>query len=221
MADYTLYHCKNSRSQRVLWTLEELGLDYTLHQIPFPPRLRYKDYLDINPLGTVPAFFIGDTLMTESSAIAHYLCEKHSPTTLAPTHQSSEYPAFLDWLYRSDTTYTFPIAIALRYTYMEPEGRRLQQAKDDYIQWFFSRLKHVNSRLESHNYLVGDSFTIADICVSLGLSLGEQALGLGETFKPQTKDWLSRIKDRPAYERLVEIDKNAPDFLSDINIVNS
>ncbi|MCQ4322483.1 glutathione S-transferase N-terminal domain-containing protein [Stutzerimonas stutzeri] len=67
----TLYHCMSARSFRALWALEELGLDYELMMLPFPPRLFKKEYLSINPLGTIPAFFDGDTFMTESSAIRH------------------------------------------------------------------------------------------------------------------------------------------------------
>ena len=64
-----LYHCKNSRSVRPMWALEELGLSYDLVVMPFPPRSEYKGYLDINPLGTVPTFIDGDILMTESTGI--------------------------------------------------------------------------------------------------------------------------------------------------------
>ncbi len=70
----TLYYCRNARSFRPLWMLEELGLSYELVMLPFPPRVREKRYLQINPLGTVPAFFDGDAVrMTESAAICQYL----------------------------------------------------------------------------------------------------------------------------------------------------
>ena len=63
-----LYHCKDARSLRPLWALEELGLDYELVNMAFPPRATYPGYLNINPLGTVPTFTDGDLTMTESSA---------------------------------------------------------------------------------------------------------------------------------------------------------
>ena len=62
-----LYHCANARSLRPLWALEELGLDYELELLPFPPRVFKKAYLAINPLGTIPFFVDGDATMTESS----------------------------------------------------------------------------------------------------------------------------------------------------------
>jgi glutathione S-transferase len=73
----TLYHCHNARSFRVLWTLEEMGLPYELKMLPFPPRQLVPDYLSINPLGTVPAFFDGPMRMTESAAICQYLVTRY------------------------------------------------------------------------------------------------------------------------------------------------
>ena len=77
-----LYHCKDARSLRPLWCLEEKGIDYELINMEFPPRFNYEGYLDINPLGTVPAFTDGEVTMTESSGICHYLVEKYGPTDL-------------------------------------------------------------------------------------------------------------------------------------------
>ena len=62
----TLYHCENARSFRALWALEEIGLDYALKMLPFPPRFLARDYLEINPLGTIPYFVDGETRMTDS-----------------------------------------------------------------------------------------------------------------------------------------------------------
>ena len=77
----TLYHCINARSFRVLWMLEELGLPYELKVLPFPPRSRDEQYLEVNPLGTIPAFLDGDVWMSESAAICQYLAARHSPHT--------------------------------------------------------------------------------------------------------------------------------------------
>ena len=78
-----LYHCRDARSFRVLWALEELGLPYALEVMPFPPRFRVEGYKDLNPLGTVPACFIDGALMTESAAIPHVLATRFGPSALA------------------------------------------------------------------------------------------------------------------------------------------
>ena len=78
----TLYHCDGARSFRPLWMLEEMGLDYELKMLPFPPRVFAKEYLALNPLGTIPFMVDGETKMTESSGICHYLGMKYGPTPL-------------------------------------------------------------------------------------------------------------------------------------------
>ena len=77
-----LYHCRDARSLRALWALEEMELDYELINMEFPPRATYPGYLDLNPVGTVPTFIDGDMTMTESSGICQYLAEKYGPTPL-------------------------------------------------------------------------------------------------------------------------------------------
>src|SRR4026208_773378 len=127
----TLSHCKSARSLRPLWVLEELGLPYELDVLPFPPRVFAKEYLGINPLGTAPCLFDGDVRMTESSAICQYLVDKFGKAQgkeqlgIAPSEHA--YGSYLNWLYFSDATLTFPQTIVLRYTQPEPEERRLPQ----------------------------------------------------------------------------------------------
>ena len=121
---YVLYHCVNARSLRPLWTLEEMGLDYELRRLPFPPRLREKSYLEVNPLGTIPFFVDGETKMSESAAICEYLTLRHAPTPLALTPDEPEFGAFLNWLHFSDATLTFPQTLVFRYSALEPEDRR-------------------------------------------------------------------------------------------------
>ena len=96
-----LYHCRNSRSVRPMWALEELGLSYDLVVMPFPPRFEYEGYLDINPLGTVPTFIDGDTVMTESTGICQYLVERYGSNELGLDKKDPEYGDYLTWLYLS------------------------------------------------------------------------------------------------------------------------
>ncbi len=91
----TLYHCINARSFRVLWMLEELGLPYELKVLPFPPRSRDEQYLEVNPLGTIPAFLDGDVWMSESAAICQYLAARHSPHALDVGVDEADFGAYL------------------------------------------------------------------------------------------------------------------------------
>lgn len=193
-----LYHCTSARSFRPLWTLEEMGLDYELVMLPFPPRVFKKDYLEINPLGTIPFFIDGDARMTESTGICHYLVAKHGPTPLAVGTDEKDYGQWLNWLYFSDATLTFPQTLVLRYTQLETPERRNPQVAEDYRKWFLGRLRVVESAVAQNEFLAAGRFTIADIAVGYGLMLAE-VLGLSKDFGPAATAYWARLKQRPAY----------------------
>jgi glutathione S-transferase len=193
-----LYHCYDARSFRALWTLEELGLAYRLHVLPFPPRGLRPEYLEQNPLGTIPLLVDGEVRMTESAAIAQYLATRYGPTPLAVGADEPDYSLWLDWLHRSEATFTFPLTIVLRYRELEPEPRRMLQAADDYTQWFFSRLRHLTRALGEREFLCAGRFTSADICVGYAL-LFAQKLGLGDKFSPQIAGYWDRLSARAAF----------------------
>ena len=201
-----LYHCKDARSLRPLWTLEEMGLDYELVNMDFPPRFTYEGYLDINPMGTVPTFIDGNSTLTESAGICQYLVEKYGPTDIGMTIDDAEYGEYLNWIHRSDATLTFPQTLVLRYTRLEPEERRIPQVVDDYSQWYLSRLRAVEMALEGKDFLCANRFTIADITVAYALFLGV-SLGLSERYKPNCKRYLASMMERPGWKRAQEKQK--------------
>lgn len=194
-----LWHCVGARSLRALWTLEELGLDYDLEVMPFPPRVFKRDYLDINVLGTIPFFRHGDVTMTESCAISHYLATLEGNEHLAVPPQHPAYGDMLNWMYHADATLTFPQTIVLRYTVLEPSPEKKGVA-EDYAKWFIARLRRLDAHLENNDYLVDDRFTIADICVAYALYFARE-LKLDERFKPQTLAYLERLMEREAFQR--------------------
>lgn len=193
-----LYHCFDARSFRVVWALEEMGLAYRLHLLPFPPRIHQPEYLQQNPLGTVPLLIDGDVRMTESAAIPQYLATRYGPTPLAVGVDEHDYGLWLDWLHRSEATLTFPLTIVLRYSRLEPEERRLQQAANDYTQWFLSRLRHLTRALADREWLCAGRFTMADLCVGYALLLA-RTLNLEHKFSPEISAYWDRIIVRPAF----------------------
>jgi glutathione S-transferase len=194
-----LYHCARARSFRALWTLEEMGLPYELVQVPFPPRFRQEGYLDLNPMGTVPTFFDGDHRMTESTAIVHYLVTKYGPTDLAVTPDEPAYAAYLNFLIMAEATLTFPQTVYLRYTFLEPEERRLPQAAADYTQWFASRFKAA-ATLMGPEFACADRFTAADISLGYAVKLAN-AIGIGAAVPDAAQSYWERLRERPAVQR--------------------
>lgn len=196
-----LFHCRDSRSTRPLWALEEMGFAYELEILRFPPRIFQKEYMGINPLGTVPFFIDGETRMTESVAICQYLVDRYRRDDfgLLPSH--AEYGAYLNWLHHADATLTFPLAVIMRYRHVEVPARRLPQAAQDYKAFFLGRLKLLNAHLASHKYLCAERFTIADICVGFALHFGGSPfIDIADAYEPQVRDYLARLRERPAFQ---------------------
>ncbi|XUM23361.1 glutathione S-transferase family protein [Bradyrhizobium oligotrophicum S58] len=196
----TLYHCDGARSFRPLWMLEELELNYELKMLPFPPRVLAKEYLAINPLGTIPLLIDGETKMTESSGICHYLGIKHGPTPLMVGPEETAYGAFLNWMYFSDATLTFPQTLVLRYTQLEPEERRSSQVATDYAKWFLGRLRAVEAATAGAEFLCAGRFTAADIVIGYALRLAD-TLGLSKEFGPNVAAYWARLQQRDGYQR--------------------
>lgn len=206
-----LWHCHNSRSLRVLWALEEMQLDYKVHSMPFPPRFLQKEFLELNSLGTVPYLEDGETKLTESSAMLLYLAEHYQQDDLCLSVTDPEYGNFLNWLFQSDATLTFPQTLVLRYSQFESIEKQNSQVSNDYALWFLARLKRLNIHLTEHDYLSANKFTIADIAVGYALYLGE-LLGLSLHYKPQTLAYLNRLKARPSFIKTVDVGKDIANY---------
>ena len=195
----TLYHCSGARSFRVLWMLEEMGLSYDLKMLPFPPRVFAREFLSLNPLGTIPLMIDGETRMTESSGICHYLGTRFGPTPLIVNADEPAYGAFLNWMYFSDATLTFPQTLVLRYSRLEPEERRSPQVATDYAKWFLGRLRAVEAATAKAETLAANRFTAADIVVGYALLLADR-IGLGKDFGPNVGAYWQRLQQRDGYK---------------------
>ncbi len=204
----TLFHCMSARSFRPLWMLEELGLPYELKMLSFPPRVLEKSYLEINPLGTVPALFDGDVRMTESAAMCQYLAARAGATTLDVLASEASYGAFLNYLHFGEATLTFPQTLVLRYAHFEPEKRRVPQVAEDYSKWFLARLRTLEPVLAQHDYLAADRFTAADVSVGYALLLAEH-LGLKPRFTPAVLAYWERLRERDGFRRAMAAQEKA------------
>jgi glutathione S-transferase len=188
--------------------LEELGLDYELRMWPFPPREFARDYLSVNPLGTVPLYVEGDARMTESSMICHWLATRHAEPKLWISPDEPGHAAYVNFVSYGEATLTFPLAIHLRYTRLEPHERRQPQAAEDYKRFFMGRLKLIEPILDANTWLCGERFTAADVSVGYALRLASTT-GLRDSLKPQVKAYLDRIEKREAFVRAMKAEGSA------------
>ncbi|RZM04157.1 MAG: glutathione S-transferase family protein [Variovorax sp.] len=210
---YTLHHCVSARSFRVLWMLEELGAPYALRMLPFPPRVGAREFLQVNPLGTVPAFSDdgdgrsgdGPVRMTESAAICQYLAARAAPTPLDVQPHEAEFGAYLNYLHFGEATLTFPQTLVLRYGRFEPPERRSPQVAGDYAKWFLARLRTLEPLLAAREYLCG-RFTAADVSVGYALMLAEH-LDLSDRFTPAVAAYWQRLQAREAFGRALQAEQ--------------
>lgn len=201
-----LWHCEGARSLRALWALEEMGLPYKLHLMPFPPRALQRDYLDINPLGTIPFMKDGGTGMTESGAIPHYLALKYGPTDLAVAPHEEDFGAYLNWLHHGEATLTFPQTLWLRYVLFEKDSPHAQVGLD-YRKWFLARLKLLDATLaDGRKYLCANRFTMADIVTSYAIHLASITKSR-EFIAPHILTWADDLRLRPAFQRALEAER--------------
>lgn len=200
-----LYHGDGTRSFRVRWVLEELGMAYTLHRLPFPPRVRQPDYLLINPLGSLPFLVDGDVRISESMAICEYLIARHDPTPLAVTPDEPGFADYRQFCWFGEATLMTPVGTLVRYLMMTAAEDRpagvVEAARDS----FALRLEGVARALATRDYLAADRFTLADVSVDYVLGLAE-LLGEHGGFPPVVAAYHARLRERDAYRRAARRD---------------
>ncbi|QIG55250.1 glutathione S-transferase family protein [Altererythrobacter sp. BO-6] len=194
-----LYTCARSRGLRATWAAEEADVDIELKVLPFPPRYLAPEYLEINPLGTVPLLVDGEARMTESCAIAHYLASKDGPSPLVVMPGEADYAAYCDFTFHADATITFPQTVYMRFCLFEKD-KGLEEAGHSYAKWFWKRLVKLEQRLDGREFLCADRFTVADICCGYALILA-QSVGLDEGVPDNLKAYRERLTARKAYKR--------------------
>jgi glutathione S-transferase len=200
----TVYHAPRTRSFRVVWMLEEMGLPYAVRPVDFPRHRDDAEFMRLNPAGTMPALTDGDIVITESAAILQYLADRHGPTDLAPAAADPDYPAYLQYLHFGEASLAGPMTVVAFCLFYGPEAERENPGVQAARTLFRNRLPPVEQRLGRHPYVAGDRFTAADISVAYALRLG-RALGAVETFAPAVNDYLARCRRRPAFLRALKV----------------
>lgn len=195
-----LYHIPRSRSVRVAWLLEELGVPYETVTMTFGG-LKKPEYLRIHPLGKVPAIQDGALTMFESGAIVEYLLETYGNGRLAPAPGTDDRGRFLQWMHYGEATLLPPLGEIAAHTFFRPEAERIAAVVIDARARLDAALAVLESALAGRAYLVGDSFTAADLMVGYSLGLANLFGLLGESHA-NLAAYLARIEARPAYRKV-------------------
>lgn len=222
----TVHHLNNSRSQRVLWLLEELGLPYEVKKYQRDPKtmLAPPELKAVHPLGKSPVITDDAVTVAESGAIIEYLLDRYGEGRLRPAAGTPERLRFTYWLHFAEGSAMNPLLMKLVFKrilhapmpfFAKPiakgiAGKVLGSFVDPNIK---SQLDYMDAELGKCEWFAGSEFSAADIQMSFPLEAAAQRAGL-DTSRPRLQAFLQRIHARPAYRRALE--RGGPyDFVRD------
>jgi glutathione S-transferase len=197
----TLHHLNDSRSQRILWLLEELELPYDVkrYQRDATTRLAPPELTHVHPLGKSPVITDGDITIAESGAIVDYIIRHYGKGEMMPAPGSRAYEAYNEWLHYSEGSAMLPLMLNLYVSRLKEAGAPLHPRIDDEMK---NHLGYVDGALRGREFFVGGALTGADIQMSF---VGEMAKVFGKLASyPNLAAWLSRMHARPAFQRSIE-----------------
>jgi glutathione S-transferase len=196
-----VHHLNNSRSQRILWLLEELDAPYEIksYQRDATTNLAPPELKDVHPLGKSPVITDGELTIAESGAAVDYIIRKHGGGRVAPAAGTREHEQYLEWLHYAEGSAMLPLMLNL-YTMRLGEGGAPLKARIDAE--IDNHLGFVDAALAGRDYLVGDEFSGADVQMSF---VGEVGRAFGRLAdKPNLAAWVERLHARPAFKKAIE-----------------
>jgi len=211
----TVHHLNNSRSQRILWLLEELGQDYDIKKYERDPEtMRAPASLRaVHPLGKAPLVSDGDITLAESGAIAEYLVDTYGGG-LKPEAGSEAHRRYVYWMHFAEGSAMPPLLVKLVVDqiakakmpfFAKPIAKSIvTRLNDGFVQPEIDTIfGFIEAELDGRDWFAGDMFSAADIQMSFPLEAAAARGGIGKAY-PNIQGWLERIHNRPAYQRALE-----------------
>ena len=211
----TVHHLNDSRSQRVLWLLEELGLAYEVKRYQRDARtlLAPPELKAIHPLGKSPVVDDGEARLAETGAIVEYLLEAHGGSALRPARGTAEGRRFTYWLHYAEGSAMTPLLLKLIFSQIpkrapllaRPVAKGIARGMNERMidPQIAAHTAYWEAELARTEWFAGDSFSAADIMMSFPVEAAGSRVGYGPD-KPRLKAFLERIHARPAYVRALE-----------------
>lgn len=192
-----LHHCPQTRSMRSLWLLYELGLEFEVQEYPFDRTLREAPYRALNPTGRVPTLEIDDIVLTESGAIAEYLCERFPDRGLGRDPGHAERPAWLNWIHFAETISQHTAALTQQHVALFEDSMRSPIVMQLEAKRLAKTLGTVEGALDDAYLLSG--FSAADIGVGQAVYMAQHFVELAPFAKLSA--WFDRLQARPAFQK--------------------
>jgi glutathione S-transferase len=211
-----VHHLNNSRSQRVLWLLEELQLPYEVRRYERDARtmLAPAELRAVHPLGKSPVITDGELTLAESGAILEYLADRYGAGRLAPLAGTAERTRFSYWMHYAEGSLMPPLLLKLIFDrvgsapmpfFVKPVARGIaDKVRNTFVlPNIRTHLDYLEQELKTRDWFAGAAFSAADVQMSFPLEAAKARAGLDEQ-RPRLLDWLRRVHARPAYHRAIE-----------------
>jgi len=212
----TVHHLENSRSQRILWLLEELGSDYEIKRYGRDKQtgLAPPELLDVHPLGKAPVITDGDRTIAESGAIIEYLMYEYDDGRLRPEEGTDERLAYNYWLHYAEGSFAPLMILSLVLSrieeapmpfFLRPVAKGIAgKVREGYLDANVSRnLAFMDATLKKSRWFCGSMFSAADVQMSFALEAAEVRTNLSDDY-PHLAAFLETIRARPAYKRALD-----------------
>ena len=196
-----VHHLNDSRSQRILWLFEELGLPYEIkpYQRDAQTRLAPPELKKVHPLGKSPVITDGNRTIIESGAIIDYVIRRHGKGRLQPAPETPEYDEYVQWMHYAEGSAMLPLMLNLYAGRLGDAAAPLMPRIDGEIA---NHLAYIDGALKGRQFLVGDALTGADIQMSF---VGEVAGAFGKRAEyPNLDAWTKRLHERPAFKKALQ-----------------
>ncbi len=192
-----VYHAPGTRSIRVIWLCEELGLPYEIIRVDFSARYRASaEWRRLNPVGKVPVLAVDDFTMFESGAMLQHILDRHAPTSLEPERGTREHALYLQWSWFAESTFARPIGEIVNHQRAFP-GREIAAVVEEMGARARLCVDALAGPLADQPYLVGERFTAADIMMGYTLMIHRRLVT--EQLPPSVQRYWSRLSERRAF----------------------
>jgi glutathione S-transferase len=196
-----VHHLNDSRSQRILWLLEELGVPYEIkpYQRDSQTRLAPPELKQVHPLGKSPVITDGGKTVIESGAIIDYVIRRYGKGRMQPAPETAAYDEYVQWMHYAEGSAMLPSMLNLYAARLGDAAAALMSRIEGEIA---NHLAYIDGALKGRQFLVGDTLSGADIQMSF---VGEVAGAFGKRAQyPNLEAWTKRLHERPAYKKAIE-----------------
>jgi glutathione S-transferase len=199
-----LHFAPNSRAGRIVWLLEELGLEYEINKMAFHPKdLKSDEHRQRHPLGRIPVLDDGEVSLYESGAIVEYVMARYGEGGLKPAVDSPLFPEYLQWFHYCEGMVMPPMNTIVVHTVLLPPERRNEETLSQAQRLLSRAVAPVESALEGREYLIGD-FSAADVMLGHALFMANR-LGQIPEEMVNLKGYVKRIEQRPAFQTAINM----------------